>query len=86
MNIENQETVKFTFFALNDFHGSVINDNGGMSVIGNYIISEKNKYPDTTVVLSSGDMFQGSAISNMTQGGVVVECTHSVELELGVSN
>lgn len=78
MNIENEETVKFTFFALNDFHGSVINDNGGMSVIGNYIISEKNKYPDTTVVLSSGDMFQGSAISNMTQGGVVVECMNEI--------
>ncbi len=78
MNVENQETLKFTFFALNDFHGSVINDKGGLSVIGNYIITEKNKYPDTTIVLSSGDMFQGSAISNMTQGGVVVECMNEI--------
>ena len=43
-----------------------------------YIINEKNKSPDTTVILSSGDMFQGSAISNMTQGGVVVEAMNEI--------
>ena len=78
MNQEEQETIDFTFFALNDFHGAVLADNGGMSVIGNYIINHKNNYPDTTIVLSSGDMFQGSAISNMTQGGVVVECMNEI--------
>ena len=75
---EEQETIEFTFFAINDFHGAVLSDNGGMSIIGNYILNYKNNYPDTTVVLSSGDMFQGSAISNMTQGGVVVECMNEI--------
>ena len=42
---EEQETVNFTFFALNDFHGSIIDDNGGLSVIGNYIIEEEKKMP-----------------------------------------
>ena len=75
---EEQETIEFTFFAINDFHGSVLNDNGGISVIGDYIKKHKNNYPDTTIVLSSGDMFQGSAISNMTQGGVVVDCMNEI--------
>ncbi len=78
VNLQDKKTIDFTFFSLNDFHGSVISDNGGMSVIGNYIITEKNKFPEQTVILSTGDMFQGSAISNMTQGGVVVETMNEI--------
>lgn len=78
VNLQDKKTIDFTFFSLNDFHGSVISDNGGMSVIGNYIITEKNKFPEQTVILSTGDMFQGSAISNMTQGGVVVETMNAI--------
>lgn len=72
-DISKQDEIELTFFSVNDFHGTVIDDNGGLSVIGNYIINEKNKFPETTIILSAGDMFQGSAISNMTKGGVVVE-------------
>ncbi len=78
VNLQDKKTIDFTFFSLNDFHGSVISDNGGMSIIGNYIITEKNKFPEQTVILSTGDMFQGSAISNMTQGGVVVEAMNAI--------
>ena len=78
ISLEEQEKIEFTFFAVNDFHGAVTADNGGISVIGNYIIKYKNNYPDTTVVLSSGDMFQGSAVSNMTQGAVVVDAMNQI--------
>ena len=78
INIEDQETIDLTFFALNDFHGTVIDDEGGLSIIGNYMINEKNKFPDSTFIISSGDMFQGSAISNMTKGGVVVEAMNEI--------
>lgn len=75
--IETDE-IKFTIYSVNDFHGSVINDKGGLSVISNYLINEKNKNPDQTIILSSGDMFQGSAISNMTKGAVIVEAMNEV--------
>lgn len=78
INLENKETIDFTFYSVNDFHGSVINDNGGLSVMGNYLINESNKSPEQTIILSSGDMFQGSAISNMTQGAVVVEAMNKI--------
>lgn len=68
----------YTIFSLNDFHGSVINDQGGLSVIGNYLIKEKEKDPKHTLIISSGDMFQGSALSNMTMGGVVVEIMNEI--------
>lgn len=78
IDITQQEEIEFNFYSVNDFHGTVIDDNGGISVIGNYIIEQKNKFPETTIILSSGDMFQGSAISNMTQGGVVVEAMNEI--------
>lgn len=78
IDLSTSDTISFTFFALNDFHGTVFDEDGGLSKIGNYIINEKSKSPDTTVVISSGDMFQGSAISNMTEGGVVVEAMNEI--------
>lgn len=77
-NIDNSDEINFTIYSVNDFHGSVLNDKGGLSVIGNYLITEKNKNPEQTIILSSGDMFQGSAISNMTQGAVVVEAMNEI--------
>lgn len=72
------EITELTFYSLNDFHGSVINDYGGLSVIGSYLMKQKQENPDNTIILSSGDMFQGSALSNMTQGKVVVECMNKI--------
>ncbi len=76
--ITNSKEVTLTFYALNDFHGAVIDDDGGLSVIGNYLIEERTKYPDSTIILSSGDMFQGSAISNMSKGKVLVESMNEI--------
>ena len=64
---------KLTIYALNDFHGNVIDDKGGLSRIGNYLIDQKKDTPNQTVIVASGDMLQGSAISNMTQGKVVLD-------------
>lgn len=72
------EVAELTFYALNDFHGSVINDYGGLSVIGSYLMKQKEENPDSTIILSSGDMFQGTALSNMTQGRVIVECMNKI--------
>lgn len=75
---ETPDVIDFNIYALNDFHGAVIDEDGGLSKIGNYIMTEKAKYPEQTLVISSGDMFQGSAISNMTQGAVMVECMNAI--------
>lgn len=69
---------KLTIFALNDFHGDVLDETGNLSIIGNYLITEKEKSPESTIILASGDMFQGSAISNMTNGKVVLESMEEI--------
>lgn len=67
-----------TIFALNDFHGRIYDDNGGISKIGNYVMEQKNKKPDNTIVLASGDMFQGTAFSNLTEGELVVDLMNEI--------
>ena len=78
LETSSDEDVTLTFYAINDFHGSVVNDYGGMSVIGSYLMNQQENNPDSTIILSSGDMFQGTALSNLTKGKVVVECMNKI--------
>jgi len=64
-------------YTLNDFHGAIFEDAAareiGISKIGQFLKSEKEKKPDNTIILSAGDMFQGTALSSLTRGRVVVD-------------
>ena len=73
------ETV-FTIYAMNDFHGCLFEDGdqAGFAKIGGYILDEKEKNPDTTIVLSAGDMFQGTAVSSLSRGRSVLDCMNYV--------
>lgn len=69
--------VSLTIYALNDFHGVLFENSkyAGISKLGEYITSNKN---DGTIVVSSGDMFQGTAVSSMTRGRSVVDCMNYI--------
>ena len=67
-----------TIYTVNDLHGSVENDRGGLGVLGTFLISAKEANPESTLILSSGDMWQGTAISNMSQGAVIVEAMNEI--------
>lgn len=70
------------FYALNDFHGSYLYDEDykqtGLSRIGDYLINRKIGDPENTFILSSGDMFQGGAESNITYGKVVIDTMNAI--------
>lgn len=70
------------FYALNDFHGAFLydeeNNQAGLSRIGNFLIQEKTKDPENTFILSSGDMFQGGAESNITKGEIVIDAMNEI--------
>lgn len=70
------------FYALNDFHGSYLYDEDytqtGLSKIGKYLMDKKDSDPENTFILSSGDMFQGGAESNITYGEVVIEAMNII--------
>lgn len=62
------------FYALNDLHGKIFDTDAqpGVDELTTYI---KNAYEtdDNVVVLSSGDMWQGSSESNLTHGNMMTE-------------
>jgi len=69
-------------YAINDFHGAIFENtsNGeiGISKLGNYLINEKQKHPENTVIISAGDMFQGTAVSSLTRGRIVVDLMNKI--------
>ena len=74
---------KLTIFTINDFHGAILSEDGayGMARLGYYIMKEKKSSPHETLVLSAGDMFQGSGISNYSEGKSVIELMNIIEFD-----
>lgn len=66
-------------FGINDFHGAIVNQETsdglelGFSKIGAYLKAKEAENPYGTIITSSGDMWQGSADSNLTKGALVTE-------------
>lgn len=69
------ETVVLDFYNINDFHGAIEENTGlsepGLSKISTYLKQKKSKNNDGFVLTSSGDMWQGSALSNTFKGAIV---------------
>ncbi len=72
---EEDGKVFFDFYEISDFHGAVNYDASsryiGLAKLGDYFSKKRAENPGGTIVLSSGDMFQGSAESNLTHGYIV---------------
>ncbi len=61
------------FYAINDFHGEV----DKLSTVAGYL-SEVKYNNENTVLLNSGDMFQGSMESNSNYGSLLTQCMDDV--------
>ncbi len=72
---------EMTILHLNDFHGHLLPKpgrdgkpaTGGMARIAKMVSDERAKNPEGTLLLSAGDMFQGTPISNLFGGRPVIE-------------
>lgn len=75
--------VELTVLSVNDFHGALVETekNPGIAKLGNYIMEEKRKNPAGTLVLSAGDMFQGSADSNILYGKTVIAAMNEIGVD-----
>ena len=73
-------TVTIDFLALNDLHGKFTDTDTqpGVDELSTYI-KETKAMNKNTVVLSSGDMWQGSAESNLTKGKIVTEWMNEMD-------
>lgn len=61
------------FYAINDFHGEV----DKISTVGGYLKECKNNNANT-VLINSGDMFQGSMESNSNYGKLLTDCMDAI--------
>lgn len=75
-------TKTIDIYGINDFHGAFTYDKEskqtGLSRIGNYLIEQKTKNPDTTFIVSQGDMWQGGVESNKTEGKIITEAMNII--------
>ena len=75
----NYVIVEIDFYALNDLHGKFCNTDRqkGVYTLASYLklqqISEEN-----VVILSSGDMWQGTAESNLSHGNIITEWMNDI--------
>lgn len=82
-NNNNNNTIpeKLLIYSINDFHGAIEETDGayGAARISGFIKSNIEENPDAaTLVISSGDMFQGASISNHTRGEIVVDIMNEI--------
>ncbi len=74
--------IKIDFFAINDLHGKICDSNSqpGVDELTTYLkMAYKNE--SNMVLISSGDMWQGSAESNLTKGNLTTEWMNHVGFE-----
>lgn len=76
------ETVKvtFDFFAVNDLHGkfSDTDSQPGVDELTTYLKTAKTEN-ENTILLSSGDMWQGSSESNLTKGKIITDWMNELD-------
>ncbi len=68
------------FYAINDLHGKVFdtNEQPGVDELTTYLKMQRET-DDSVILLSSGDMWQGSSESNLTRGMLVIEWMNDLD-------
>lgn len=62
----------FDFYAINDLHGKFVNTDNTVGVEGlTTYLKQSAELDDNPILLSSGDMWQGGAESNLTKGAII---------------
>jgi 2',3'-cyclic-nucleotide 2'-phosphodiesterase (5'-nucleotidase family) len=74
---------ELSFYATNDFHGSIVETNSepGIFKLGSYLKSEFAAKRNKTVYVDAGDIWQGSADSNINRGKFLVEAMNVLKLD-----
>ena len=76
-------TDQLTIYTINDFHGAIseTNEAYGIARLGEYMINAREENPNETVLLSAGDMFQGTGLSYYNRGKSVIELMNMIEFD-----
>ena len=73
-------TIEINLYAVNDLHGKFADGDShpGVDELSTYFTNARAK-KDNVIVLSSGDMWQGAAESNLTKGYIVTEWMNELD-------
>ena len=68
------------FYAINDLHGKFCDTSTqpGVDNLATYL-KDRQYYDDNVIILSSGDMWQGAAESNLTNGKIITEWMNEMD-------
>ena len=77
------QTVELQILSVNDFHGALSagGKNPGAAQLAQYIAELRSRNPDGTLLVSAGDMFQGSPDSNLLYGRTVVDIMNHLRFD-----
>ncbi len=75
-----KKLVSLDIYSVNDFHGALLaaGKNPGIAKLGKFLKDQKAKNEKGTLILSAGDMFQGSMDSNLLYGKPVVDAMNEI--------
>lgn len=78
-----KEDIQLTILSINDFHGQLeeTEDGAGAARIASYVDEVREDYPDSTLLLAAGDMFQGTALSNVGYGEDVITFMNMLDFD-----
>ena len=95
-SMERSDEAKLTFVSINDVHGTIEQDDNGLHGLSNtakMIDKMSANYlsggdvRDDVVLFGNGDMFQGTAISNLSKGRAVIEAMNAMRFDgMGIGN
>ena len=68
---------------INDFHGAIEPGtyNQGIARIGEFMINERAKSSQDTIIIANGDIFQGTALSYQSRGGLIVDVFNHIGID-----
>ncbi|MFT3714229.1 MAG: bifunctional UDP-sugar hydrolase/5'-nucleotidase [Archangium sp.] len=85
---KSNQPLRVTIVGTNDLHGWVMSQKekfprgeiryGGVATFAAYVQVLREENPDGVVLVDAGDLFQGTLMSNLTEGGVVIEALNQL--------
>lgn len=88
---QESEVVNLDIISLNDTHGyeyeSSFNSNYNLANFSYYVEEKRNEKDNNVVVIANGDMFQGTAFSNLSHGKSAINAMNEVGFDMmGIGN
>lgn len=70
-----------SLYGINDFHGAVLENGNEMGVVQLGSFLKTKKAEGNTLLINSGDYFQGSIESNYNYGALLTDCMNEIEFD-----